>query len=454
MANPEHIKWLKEGVESWNRKRQKEFFVPDLSFVDVYKEFGKEKDYKSSNSLSLRGIDLSSADLQESDLSTSDLRGADLSYSNLEGANLSHTLLEDANLDSISLSMETKLYRSNLIGADLAGVDLLSAQIFPPPCTASPQYIPPAHKYEQLPDTVGNIHSLTYMCKKLQEHYEDFPCEQTQLYFRGERNDSWDLSPSVIRESGKKEGEMLSDLLSRCPEEFNGMTTALSQWMFAQHYGLKTRLLDVTLNPLVGLFYASEANDVQDGSHKDGLLHIFAVPKSFMLDVYPFELIKPFNSDTVRVIMNFAKLSQYEKHLLLGKEGTSRMPHDPRVPKYGTAMNRLYHFIRQEYPSFEKQIDVKDLFCVFVVEPQRSFERIRAQQGAFLISAFHERFEEEEILRHSEQIPCYHHYKVRIPHNNKQAIREDLCLLNITQETLFPGLKETIQAINRLHGHG
>ena len=33
----------------------------------------------------------------------------------------------------------------------------------------------------------------------------------------------------------------------------------------------------------------------------------------------------------------------------------------------------------------------------FVVEPQQFLERIRAQAGAFLVSAFHQRFEMEKI---------------------------------------------------------
>ena len=76
--------------------------------------------------------------------------------------------------------------------------------------------------------------------------------------------------------------------------------------MLAQHHGLKTRLLDITRNPLVALFNACEKCDANG---KDGCLHIFVVPK---------EMIKPFNSDTISVIANFAKLRYGEKNRLLG----------------------------------------------------------------------------------------------------------------------------------------
>ena len=42
----------------------------------------------------------------------------------------------------------------------------------------------------------------------------------------------------------------------------------------------------------------------------DGRIHVFAVPRS---------LVKPFNSDTVSVITNFASLRRSEQNLLLGK---------------------------------------------------------------------------------------------------------------------------------------
>ena len=105
--------------------------------------------------------------------------------------------------------------------------------------------------------------------------------------------------------------------------------------------------------------------------------------------------------------------------------------------------------IRQERPYFEERLDIRDLFRMFVIEPQRMFKRIRVQSGAFLISAFHERFERDEILRGNNSIPIYSHYVLQVPRDRKQSMFDDLQLLNVTRETLLPSIDESAKAVTR-----
>ena len=118
-------------------------------------------------------------------------------------------------------------------------------------------------------------------------------------------------------------------------------------------------------------------------------------------------------------------------------------------------MSRVLHFIveraQQNNPTFQDRIDPRDFYRVFVVEPQQSFERIRAQSGAFLVSAFHERFEQSEILGSNSGIPVYDHFTLNVPIDKKQQILEELRLMNITQESLFPGIDEAARAITKAY---
>ena len=86
---------------------------------------------------------------------------------------------------------------------------------------------------------------------------------------------------------------------------------------------------------------------------------------------------------------------------------------------------------------------------MFLVEPQRSVERLRAQSGAFLISAFHERFERSQIVGWNDSIPAYDHQTLVVPAKNKGGIVEELELLNVTHETLYPGLDATAKAVTQ-----
>ena len=120
----------------------------------------------------------------------------------------------------------------------------------------------------------------------------------------------------------------------------------------------------------------------------------------------------------------------------------------PAGADFTYAIDKLYHLIRQEKPQFKERMEPRDLFRVFVVEPQQAFERIRTQAGAFLMSAFHRRFEAQHVLRLNAGIPTYEHWTWSIAPGDKSRILDELTLLNVSRDTLFRDLDEAAQAIN------
>ena len=65
MGDQQHIDWLEEGVSSWNNRRQKTPFSPDLEDADISAAIGvhARADIREITG-DLRGINLSSANLK------------------------------------------------------------------------------------------------------------------------------------------------------------------------------------------------------------------------------------------------------------------------------------------------------------------------------------------------------------------------------------------------------
>jgi len=129
MANPEHLKILKQGVGVWNEWGEDNRGVK----VDLTEANLSEANLSGANlsGANLSGANLSEADLTKADLSEADLSGADLSEADLYEANLSGAYLFGVNLSGADLSEAdlsgADLSVANLFVADLSGADLSEA---------------------------------------------------------------------------------------------------------------------------------------------------------------------------------------------------------------------------------------------------------------------------------------------------------------------------------------
>ena len=91
----------------------------------------------------------------------------------------------------------------------------------------------------------------------------------TETFYRGHADKDWDLLPSIFRTPNgvEKEHLLFRDMVAHEPQSFSECKSALDYLVQMQHYGLPTRLLDMTTNPLVALYFACEQaeDDVEAG---------------------------------------------------------------------------------------------------------------------------------------------------------------------------------------------
>lgn len=123
----------------------------------------------------------------------------------------------------------------------------------------------------------SDLHSdyphLTFSIKSLEEYLQIIKLvntahhEDETIVFRGMSKEDWAAIPSLGRYMGSDETieyKMVNEFMTLRPESFQGLSSNLEILSKMQHYGLPTRLLDFTVNPLVALYFACADNPKSD----------------------------------------------------------------------------------------------------------------------------------------------------------------------------------------------
>lgn len=142
---------------------------------------------------------------------------------------------------------------------------------------------------------INSIKDLIDLLKDIGE-----PKSGYSRFFRGHANQEWKIEPSIYRVPEKVDGKpqgksfienennIIRDAIVNSPDNFSDQDSIFSILVKLQHYGYPTRLLDLTTNALVSLYFAVKPFD-----NKDGELFVFDIPNSE---------IKYFDSDTVSIL--------------------------------------------------------------------------------------------------------------------------------------------------------
>lgn len=270
------------------------------------------------------------------------------------------------------------------------------------------------------------IQSLLTFIKQIRQLNND---DNYIYFFRGHSDAvKFKIEPSIYRNTNLINSEhiLFKELVSHNPEEFKESHSAIEYLVKMQHYSLPTRLLDLTLNPLIALYFA-----VNEMNNKHGEVVVFKIPKKD---------IKYYDSDTVSVLAIIAKCDKdFECDETLSREDFNEQGH----------IALLLHQIGFEKPHFQKIIDPMDINRVLCVKVKQSNPRIVNQSGAFLLFGVNkEKSTKADInpswlpLKGDDRLLIY----------KKDKIKKDLELMGITTSFVYPEmenyarkLKETFQ---------
>lgn len=232
--------------------------------------------------------------------------------------------------------------------------------------------------------------------------------EHSHSYYRGQSCKDWPVVASVFRKeiwSITTEYDMLRMSMLRLWKEFKQYPSFLDKLVFLQHYGMKTRLLDVTCNPLIALFFAcipSTTGEVCDGIVYCGHQHLYDNEKVAELTAeYVF-------THSLRNIEEEIKTFSRERGV------------------------QLWEFAK---PIF--------------LSPPFNNERIENQKGAFIMLPL-VRLKENSVTAFEGNIEGEHLFTENvaiIPHSSKVKLLKDLCTLGIDRGTIFADISEKVKSI-------
>ena len=323
---------------------------------------------------------------------------------------------------------------------------------------------------------ISNIKNLTELLNGLGS-----PPKGTTRFFRGQADKNWIMQPSIFREPYliENEDKIIKDVLTNCPDDFLPTETLFEKLVKLQHYGVKTRLLDLTKNALVALYFAC----VEEEHHnKDGELIILDIPDeeikyadSDTVAILTALSIQPSDFNTLKAIKNaknqeklkeseyvierLSRLEDYDHMIAVLKNYGKEVPmtkdeylniilsvaKEIGENEFLLAFNeqreiiKLIHDIRTDKPSFRPVIDSNDLERVLCVRPKFNNARISKQQGSFLLYGLNESKLKPAIFP-SDWLQKINGKKIII--KNKKAIIEELKYFGISTSTLFPELEK------------
>lgn len=287
-------------------------------------------------------------------------------------------------------------------------------------------------------DKINNIDNIDSSFENDNRYGEDEGKNDT-LVFRGQKAEFWDVKPSLFREDFLSiEHELMLQPIFHIPSEFNKSYDSFEMMTKYQHYGMCTRLLDLTTNPLVALYFACEEHgDVKYLFNDDNEI---VEKEPYGIVYYNRAYPLPATDKKIKIVSALSQmdLNQNNKYgyilSVLLEEG---IIYDNEKEKWTSVM------------GYEDFIDI--IQSNYIVKPVYSNERLLKQSGMFMLPGCFTVNGDKPLNMTIEKrvgdLKREFNGSFYILGENKKKILEELNRCNINEASLFPELEHQLKYI-------